>query len=632
MCGIVGVFSTGTGWRPSEAELCAMRDQMVHRGPDDAGVFMDHNERFFLGFGHRRLSIIDLSPRGHQPMSTADGTLSIVFNGEIFNYRELRAELVAAGGHDFRSDSDTEVLLYGVRQWGLEGCLRRIRGMYAFALFDRLDRSLTLVRDPLGVKPLYYSHVEHDLFAFASEIKAILAMPGFERKLNRQSLLHYLTIANAPAPETFFEGVRKLEAGCCLKLDSEGRCEVRRYWNPVDFRPHGTPLREEEYIEEIRRLLRQAVSRRVVSDVPFGVFLSGGVDSTLNVALMAELLDRPVETFSIGIEGDPGNEFGFARSVAERFGANHHEMVINDDDFLSFLPKMSYYQDEPLADPVCVPLFHISRLAREAGTPVIQVGEGSDEIFGGYSMYHYFARIEKNLVRYFERLPRSLKTIAHHAGRGMLSVEMEDALRRAAVGEPFFLGNAIAFWDAEKPKLLSGPFSGKTAGSFIGGLRNGSGKEDPLWNIIQVELKNRLPELLLMRVDKMSMAHSIETRVPFLDEDLVAFALQIPSGMKRKNGEPKYILKKAAEGIIPREIIYRKKLGFCGSATNILSARIKGFARDVVLASPFMAETFRREAVERLFERHEKHKRFNSFKIWNLMNLALWHECWFGLR
>ncbi|MFZ2223254.1 MAG: asparagine synthase (glutamine-hydrolyzing) [Candidatus Deferrimicrobium sp.] len=431
MCGIVGVFSARTGWALSAAELGEMRDTMVSRGPDDASLDLYRDDRLFVGFGHRRLSIIDLSPRGHQPMSTADGTLSIVFNGEIFNYRELRAELVVAGGHDFRSDSDTEVLLYDVRQWGLEGCLRRIRGMYSFALFDRIDRSLTLVRDPLGVKPLYFSHVRRDLFAFASEIKAILAMPGFERKLNRQSLHHYLTFANAPPPETFFEGVRKLEAGCYLKLDPEGRCEVRRYWNPLDFRPSGTPLREEEYVEEIRRLLRQAVSRRMVSDVPFGVFLSGGVDSTLNVALMAELLDRPVETFSIGIEGDPRNEFGFARSVAERFGANHHEMMINDNDFLSFLPKMSYHQDEPLADPVCVPLFYISRLAREAGTPVIQVGEGSDEIFGEYTMCHYFARLERHLVHHYERLPRSLKTVAYLAGGEVLPVAITDGLRRA---------------------------------------------------------------------------------------------------------------------------------------------------------------------------------------------------------
>lgn len=562
-------------------------------------------------------------------MTTPDNMCSIVFNGEIFNYKELRQDLVTAGKYSFRSESDTEVLLYAIREWGLEGCLKRIRGMYAFALFDKQEGSLTLVRDPLGVKPLYY-YQNGLTVAFASEIKAILSMPGVKKRLNHQALYHYLTFANAPAPETFFEGVSKLEAGCYLRMDCAGNWKEARYWDPTRYKPDSRALPEQMYVEEVRRLLRQAVARRMVSDVPFGVFLSGGVDSSLNVALMAELMDRPVDTFSIGIEGDPSNEFNYAREVAQKFGANHHEIVINDDDFISFLPKMPFYQDEPLADPVCVPLYYLSKLAREAGVPVIQVGEGSDEIFAGYRMYHFFNRLDQLVYRPFLRLPTTMRSILYQTGKSLVSPEKCDSLRRAVNKDPFFLGNAIAFWDIEKDELLKHSLGAQTSSAFIKGLKSNPDIDDSLLSIINIELKNRLPELLLMRVDKMSMAHSIETRVPFLDEDLVAFALQIPSSLKLKDGEPKYILKKAAEGIIPNDIIYRKKMGFCGSATNMLTAKVTAFARETILGSRLTEELFNRAYIEKLFKDHQNQKRFNSFKIWNLMNLALWHEQWFG--
>jgi asparagine synthase (glutamine-hydrolysing) len=474
-----------------------------------------------------------------------------------------------------------------------------------------------------------YLHHQGKTIAFASEIKALLAMPGMKRELNQQSLYHYLTFANAPAPETFFSGITKLEAGCWLRVDSDGRLEKKQYWESSSFSAHAMPLAEQEYVDEVRRLLRQSVARRMVSDVPFGVFLSGGVDSSLNVALMAELMDRPVDTFSIGIEGDPGNEFDYARNVAERFGARHHEITITDDDFISFLPQMPYMQDEPLADPVCVPLYYLSKLARESGTTVIQVGEGSDEIFSGYEMHHYFNRIDQSYYQPYLKLPGALKVLIHRLAVGRVSEEKEDSLRRAITTDPIFMGNAIAFWDSEKGRLLNRPHVGQTSSGLIRDLKNRLNISDPLLRIINVELKNRLPELLLMRVDKMSMAQSIETRVPFLDEDLVEFALQIPSALKFKNGETKYILKKAAEGIIPDDIIYRKKMGFCGSATSMLSDRLIQYSREVILSSPLTTELFNRPFIEQLFANHEHQKRFNSMKIWNLLNLVLWYDCWF---
>jgi|CXWL01.1.fsa_nt_gi asparagine synthase (glutamine-hydrolysing) len=629
MCGIVGFVAHTEQKSLSEAQLIVMRDRMISRGPDDAGTSLHRQDGLWVGLAHRRLSIIDLSPLGHQPMSTADGTLRIVFNGEIFNYQELRTSLLQTGRYTFHSKSDTEVLLYAVREWGLEGCLHRIRGMYAFALYDQLAGTLTLVRDPLGVKPLYFRQ-EQGRLLFASEIKAILAAPDVPRTINDQALYHYLTFANVPAPLTMFEGISKLEAGTYLTFDRQGQATQVRYWDPTAFAPSRMLLSEQDYIAELRGLLRQSVARRMVSDVPFGVFLSGGVDSSLNVALMAELLGRPVETFSIGIKDDPSNEFLYARQVAQHFRTNHHEMVIDDNDFLSFLPQMAYMQDEPLADPVCVPIYYISKLARESGTPVIQVGEGSDEIFAGYQTYHLFDGWNRRYYEPYLKMPHVIRASTYALLRHFVSSEKQDALRRASHGEPLFLGNAIAFWDCEKTELLKPPFlPSSTSSRYIKDLEASLAIQDPLLRIIQIELKNRLPELLLMRVDKMSMASSIETRVPFLDEDLVAFALTIPSSLKFKNGQPKYILKQAARGLIPDAIIDRKKWGFCGSATNMLSDPMVEYARTCILSSPLIRERFHRGSVEALFRSHRDQKRFNSFKIWNLLNLVLWHHCWF---
>jgi asparagine synthase (glutamine-hydrolysing) len=368
----------------------------------------------------------------------------------------------------------------------------------------------------------------------------------------------------------------------------------------------------------------------MVSDVPFGVFLSGGVDSSLNVALMAELMERPVETFSIGIEGDPSNEFFYARKVAKHFGANHHETLIDENDFISFLPKMAFILDEPLADPVSVPLYYVSKLARDSGTIVIQVGEGSDEVFAGYGMYHLFDKWNRKAFRYLLKTPKIFRYFLFALARTGAPPYVVDALKRAWKDEMLFVGNAIAFWDTEKEELLLDADSRIDSARFIAELGASLGIQDSLSEIIQIELKNRLPELLLMRVDKMSMANSIETRVPFLDEDLVEFALTIPSPLKGKEGNPKYILKKAAEGIIPDEIIYRRKWGFCGSATNMVTDKLARYARGVIMENSLIKELFRRDRLLKIFEEHLTQKRFNSFKIWNLLNLALWHDCWFN--
>jgi asparagine synthase (glutamine-hydrolysing) len=383
-------------------------------------------------------------------------------------------------------------------------------------------------------------------------------------------------------------------------------------------------------VEEVRRLLRQSVARRMISDVPVGAFLSGGLDSSLMVALMAERLSRPVRTYSIGIRGDPANELDRARATARRFGTDHCEVLIGDEDFLALLPRIAVAQDEPLADPVCVPLYVLSRVARESGTPVIQVGEGSDELFAGYPSYHTFATWEARVYRRYLGLPESLRAAIARLARGRLAPVWEDALRRAAAGDPLFIGNAVAFWDSEKSRLFrDGAHVDASSSQRIRELAAAAQGFDALRRMSHVELVNRLPELLLMRVDKMSMAHSIETRVPFLDEDLVEFALTIPSDLKRKQGQTKYVLKRAADGILPREIIDRRKWGFCGSATNMLTDRLAAYARETILGSPLIVERFEPAYIESIFRQHRTQKRFNSFKIWNLLNLALWYDAWF---
>jgi asparagine synthase (glutamine-hydrolysing) len=629
MCGICGFLSSSERLSPTTGQLETMRDAMAHRGPDDAGLRCFDGGKVRVGLGHRRLSILDLSPAGHQPMGTPDGRLWVVFNGEVFNFRQLRAELERLHEVRFLSQTDTEVLLHGVRAWGLEGCLRRLRGMYAFALYDRADESLTLVRDPLGVKPLYYRRSGSGVL-FASEIKALLTLPGVPREVDEESLYHYLTFASSPAPRTLFAGIRKLEAGCYLRVDGEGRSQHRRYWDPARVGPvPGASRDERPYAEELLRLLRQAVARRLVADVPVGVFLSGGVDSSLNVALMSEQMGRPVQTFSVGIRDDPGTEFPYAREVARRFGADHHEIEIDEDDFIDFLPRMAAVQDEPLADPVCVPLYYVSGLARAHGVPVIQVGEGSDELFAGYGMHQLFTGWRGRIYDAYRSQPRPLRRVLARAAPAGLRPEWRDALLRGADGAPFFLGNAIAFWDAEKRLLLRDYRPEQTSAQYIAGLIRDERAADPLRRVIQVELGNRLPELLLMRVDKMSMAHAIETRVPFLDEDLVEFALRLPSSLKLRRGLGKYLLKRAAEGILPRELIYRRKTGFCGSATNMLTPRLAAYARGVIDGCPFLAERMDRRFVAELFQRRQRQPRFNNFKVWNLLNLALWFHTWF---
>jgi len=400
MCGISGALVlNGAGEPLSESLLAALNAPLGHRGPDGSGVWLAPDRR--VGFAHRRLAIVDLSPAGAQPMSDAAGEIWVTYNGEIYNHAALRRELEARG-HRFRSHHcDTEVIIHAYREWGID-CLARFRGMFAFGLWDARQKRLWLVRDRIGVKPLYYA-VHRGRLVFASEIKAILANPDQPRAIDEDAFFHYLSFLTTPAPTTLFKGVKKLPGGSMLLVEPGGRIEERRYWDAITA---AKPVAgsDDSIAEQVLAELRTSVRLRKVSDVPVGVFLSGGVDSSTNAALFSEGEERPVKTFTVGYDQDYGsyqNELHHARSAAEFVGAEHHEIKLSAQDFMDFLPRMAELQDEPIADPVCVPLYYVSKLAREQGVIVVQVGEGADELFWGYPNW----KRAWTLQRFNDRLP-----------------------------------------------------------------------------------------------------------------------------------------------------------------------------------------------------------------------------------
>ena len=396
VCGISGtVVFDQSDFRVTASYIERMRDTMTHRGPDGAGMWISTDGR--VGLGHRRLSIIDLSNAAAQPMPNEDETLWVSFNGEIYNHGDIRRELGTVGRHVWRTDhSDTEVILHAFEQWGID-CLTKFRGMFAIALWDVKRRELWLVRDRIGVKPLYYSF-HHGRVTFASEIKALLQDPDQYRGLEEEALYHYLSFLTTPAPQTLFQGIRKLPSGTWLRIRADGLREERRYWDVLD---HTRPLEsesDEAIAERTLCTLRASVQLRKVSDVPVGVFLSGGIDSSTNAALFSQGEQRPVSTFTIGYAGQYEtyrNELDYARLMAERVGADHHERLLTLDDLVDFVPTMVRLQDEPIADPVCVPVYYASRLARDHGVIVCQVGEGADELFCGYPSWHTCLLLER---------------------------------------------------------------------------------------------------------------------------------------------------------------------------------------------------------------------------------------------
>jgi asparagine synthase (glutamine-hydrolysing) len=646
-----------------------MRDTMLHRGPDGGSLWLSQDGA--VGLAHRRLSIIDLSQAATQPMCNEDETVWITFNGEIYNHLGLRKELQAAG-HVFRTDhSDTEVLVHGFEQWGLDGLLARIAGDYAFAIWDGKSRTMSLARDRIGVKPLYF-YLDADRFIFGSEIKAILAHSAVRGDVEPVAMYHYLSFLTTPAPLTMFRGIYKLPAGHAITVRVDGTLDARRYWDAVPgqgidaaaVRGLSDSATEAFYVEGIRSRLKRSVERRMMSDVPFGVFLSGGIDSSTNVALMSRLMDRPVDSFTVGFKDFQHlNELDYAQQVARQYGTNHHEILIDEKDMVGYLDSLIHHQDEPIADWVCIPLYFVSRLTRENGVTVIQVGEGSDEQFSGYASYMGYLRLYHKYWQPFRRyLPRPLQRLAAGAAQAAARVKpglevYADIIDRAARDREHFWSGATVFWETIKRQLVNPGADWSAAPpkalldsgllpksyletdtftviqSFLGPFDAAHPGADALTRMIYNEFKLRLPELLLMRVDKVTMSESLEARVPFLDHELVEFTMDIPEAWKTRNGEAKYLLKKAVEGLIPDNIIHRKKMGFGAPMAEWLRGDFGRQAEHAVMSSGLLKRGyFDVEYIRALFHDHRERRRDTSLYIWTLFNLTSWYDYWVERR
>lgn len=633
MCGIVGALSfSSSNFCVQEAYIVRMRDVMSHRGPDGAGVWISPDGH--IGLGHRRLAIIDLSDAALQPMCNEDATLWVVFNGEIYNHAAIRTELEQLGGHRWKTDhSDTEVILHAFEQWGID-CIEKFRGMFAIALWNAVTRELWLIRDRIGIKPLYYS-IHNGRIVFASEIKALLEDPNQKRSVNETAFYHYLTMVATPAPDTLFEGIKKLSAGTWLRIDARGEIQSRRYWDVWDHTQDLSGFSEEEISQRLLDELRTAVQLRKVSDVPVGVFLSGGIDSSTNAALFSEGETQRIRTFSIGYDQNYlsyPSELPYARQMAKLVNAEHKERLITEEDLLNFLPEMIRLQDEPIADPVCLPVYVVSKLARDNKVIVCQVGEGSDELFIGYAWWQHMLQIQKldDLP-----VPRSLKKLGLHGLRmcGMGDHVLYECLRRGAEARPVFWGGAHGFGEDEKKRLLSPRLQAKLQGlsswEVLAPIR--ARFEERAWErthanwMSYVDLNIRLPELLLMRVDKMSMAVSLECRVPFLDHKFVELAMSVPSALKTKGGQSKYILKKAVRGLIPDSLIDRKKQGFGVPIREWFSSDLGKFMTRELLQFCDQTDFLNPDEVKRIIADEKR-----VAKLWLLLNFSLWWKHYIG--
>jgi len=620
MCGIAGIYNT-SGEPVSPQVLARMTRLLEHRGPDDEGYWIDGA----VGLGHRRLSIIDLET-GHQPLSNEDGSLWIVYNGEVYNYLELRPSL-AARGHRFRTASDTEVIVHLYEEKG-PGCLEELRGMFAFALWNAKDRTLFLARDRIGIKPLFYALLPHTIL-FASEIKSLLAHPDLAAEIDYPSLLDYLSFRYVPAPRTLFKNIYKLKPGHSLSVRN-GTVVESRYWDVFD--DHGRPDERlcgfDAAKERLRTLVEEAVRLRLRSDVPLGAFLSGGIDSSTLVGIMSTLVDAPIQTFSVGFEDPRFDELPFARAVAKHFHTIHREVVVRPEDIPRHLPTLIRHRDAPVSESSDVALYLVSQLARES-VKVVLSGEGGDELFAGYAKYliepivPYFQRIPEWLARGLvsrpvDRLPASYRALKS----AVRSMGLRDETQR-------FVSYFASVDLAERSQILSDEFlealgRERHPDVFAHYMAQVRGRS-PLERMFYGDMKLWLPDNLLERGDRITMAASLEGRVPLLDHKLVEFAARLPFSWKKGVLEGKRILKEAFRDMLPRAILHRKKVGFTVPVRTWFREELWEWLRGTLLSEDARGRgIFRSAQVEDVLARHASGKGDFSKQLWMLLNLELW--------
>ena len=623
MCGICGIFFSDRDWRVKGDLLAGMNRQIVHRGPDDDGFFVEEN----VGLAMRRLSIIDVKT-GHQPLTNENQDIWIVYNGEIYNHADLREQLEAKG-HHYRTRSDTETIVHLYEEYGRD-CVRHLRGMFAFVIWDRRKRMLFAARDRMGIKPFYYRW-DGKAFLFGSEIKAILAYPGVEAEFNRATLSEYLAFGYIAGPETMFAGIRKLMPGYTLELSEGGEPRIEEYWDltaEVDQISRG----KDYYIQRYRELLEGAVRSHLMSDVPLGMFLSGGLDSSAVAALATKIRGERIKTFAVGYGEEQFSELRYAREVAAHIKSDHHEVRLSREEFFQSLPRLIWHEDEPIVWPSSVSLYFVARLAREHVT-VVLTGEGSDETLAGYTRYAWTLLNARMDRAYRAVTPSALRNLVRKTTHAIplgatlhRKLEHTFLVRDGSSWPSFYYDNFFsAFSAAEQRNLLMPEALANSGDAYAGSMKAWDRSHgDLLHRLLYADINSYLIELL-MKQDQMSMAASIESRVPFLDHELVEFTARIPAQHSIQGMAGKFILKQAVEDLLPHSIVYRKKMGF-PTPWEYWLAGPQLDQLETMLLEPRSTERglFRAEEVKHLFAEHRTRARDHGNRIWRLLNLETW--------
>ncbi|TBR76531.1 MAG: asparagine synthase (glutamine-hydrolyzing) [Burkholderiaceae bacterium] len=643
MCGFAGFFGgTSGGGQTDEALLAAMADRLLHRGPDDGGVWCDAQAR--VGFGHRRLSIVDLSPAGHQPMASGSGRYVMAFNGEIYNHLDLREQL---GGLAWRGHSDTETLLAGFDAWGIQGAIERCIGMFAFAVWDRANGTLTLVRDRLGEKPLYYGWQgtgNQRTFLFGSELKALRAHPAFAAQVDRGALSLLLRHAYVPAPYSIYQGIAKLEPGCLLTVSvAQPEPRIHAYWSAVSVARAATASpfagSPDEAVAELERLARDAVARQMMADVPLGAFLSGGVDSSTVVALMQVQSSRPVKTFTIGFSEDGYNEAVHAKAVARHLGTEHTELYVTPAQAMAVIPRLPALYDEPFADSSQIPTYLVSQLARQH-VKVSLSGDAGDELFAGYNRY----QITASLWRKVARLPAPLRSAAARgitalspAAWDRLSGWIPGAAKHATFGDKLHKGAGVLA-SSSVDELYLGLVSqlrdpaawvinGQEPPTNLTGLRPALDGLSGVERMMALDAISYLPDDILCKVDRAAMGVSLESRVPFLDHRVFEFAWRLPLEYKLRDGQTKWPLRQVLYRHVPRELIERPKMGFGIPLHDWLRGPLRSWAEDLLEESRLRREGFfNPEPVRQMWAEHLGGGRNWAHRLWSVLMFQAWLE------
>ncbi len=625
MCGICGIFNTDRSKPVKREALMEMNQQIIHRGPDDDGFFVEGN----VGLAMRRLSIIDVQS-GHQPLTNEDENFWIVYNGETYNHEQQRAVLKNRG-HRYRTHCDTETIVHAYEEYGRD-CVKHFRGMFAFAIWDRGTRRLFIARDRLGIKPLYY-RFDGKTLLFGSEIKTILAYPGVRPEFNESVLGEYLAFGYISGPQTMFAGIYKLLPGHTLEIGEDGNLKTMQYWDlsvPVDTDPQPRNY----YVQKYREMLEQCVSSHLMSDVPLGVFLSGGLDSSAVAALTTRIRREPIQTFSVGYGEEAYSELPYARQVAEHIGSHHHEVRLSRNEFFDTLPELIWHEDEPIVWPSSVSLYFVAELARKHVT-VVLTGEGSDETLAGYTRYAWTLKNARMDSIYRSLTPHFIRELVRKGINGSpLSSSMHRKLEHTFLvrdGESwpsFYFDNFYsAFSSLEQDSLLTERAKNAAGNTYAGSMQpweHSSG--DLLHRLLYTDIKTYLVELL-MKQDQMSMAASIESRVPFLDHELVEFTARIPAEYSIKGLAGKSVLKSAVEDLLPHSIIYRQKLGFPTPWDYWLAgSQLDDLERMLLEPRTLQRGLFKKESIQRLFNEHRAGPRDHGNRIWRLLNLEHWHR------